>query len=426
MRQILWFRRDLRIHDNAILAKAKDEVLPIFIFDPNILKKLDKDDKRVGFILQSVLKLKEELKSLGLDLAIFHEEPVKVFTRLSVLDFENVLCSIDYDAYAISRDKEIAQILPLKRYVDSFILNPTLHVKADRKPYRVFTPFYKSLQPITSANEFTLYKPNPNLRKVEFEYSFIPTLEELGFSKQKLPEFLKKGAKEHFESFGSRLKEYEEQRDYFAKDTTSNMSVFLRFGLISPKELFNLAKGCEGHDFYIRELFWREFWAYLLFHFPQSEFENFYDLDIPWREDKESFQVWCEGETGIDIVDAAMKCLNQTGLMPNRLRMIVASFLTKNLLIDWREGEAYFAKKLLDYEASSNIGSWQWAASTGADGVPYFRIFNPLTQSEKFDKEGIFIKQYLSRTMAKKPIVSLDFSRKRAIEVFKRAKNANL
>lgn len=377
MREILWFRRDLRISDSAILSKAKDEVLPIFIFDTDILDKLEKNDRRVDFIYQSVLKLKKKLQSIGLDLAIFHDTPKQVFTKLQAIGFDRVLCSIDYDAYAMARDIEINKIIPTTRYSDSFILNPLLHLKKDGTPYKVFTPFFNSLEELTSSSEIEEFQRNIKLKKIDFDYNLVPTLSELGFETQKLPDFLYQEPREVFDKFALKMQDYKKDRDYFYKDATSNLSVFLRFGLISPKELFNLARKVEGSSFFIREIFWREFYAYLLFHFPDSEFENFIDIKIPWKDDEESFEAWCKGETGVEIVDASMKYLNKTGLMPNRLRMIVASFLTKNLLIDWRKGEAYFAKKLLDYEASSNIGSWQWAASTGADAAPYFRIFNP-------------------------------------------------
>lgn len=421
MRQILWFRRDLRIEDSIILSKAKDEVLPIFIFDTNILQDLPRDDKRVCFIYKSVLELKQKLQSIGLDLAIFHATPKEVFTKLKEQNFESVLCSGDYDSYAIARDKQIAEIFPMKRYGDSFILNPSLHVKADGKPYKVFTPFYKSLEPLTSSLFIKEYERNKSLKKVPFEYEKIPTLKEIGFDTQSLPKFLEQPVFKVWESFTCKVFEYEKQRDFFGVDGTSNMSAFLRFGLISPRQIFNLAKKETDNEIYIKELFWREFYATLLYYFPYSEFENFNKLEIPWRQSSEDFEAWCEGKTGIDIVDAAMQCLNETGLMPNRLRMIVSSFLTKNLLIDWKKGEEYFAKKLLDYEASSNIGSWQWAASTGADSVPYFRIFNPLLQAQKFDPQEIFIKKYL-KVKTKEPIVSLQSSRLRAIETFKKAK----
>ncbi len=445
MKQILWFRRDLRVEDNAILANAKDEVLPIFIFDKNILENLPSDDKRVTFIYDAVLKLKLQLKSIGLDLVIFFDYPKNVFQNLKKLGFDEILCSTDFDDYAKKRDLEIESIIPLKRYLDSFILNPNEHLKADRSPYKVFTSFYKSLNILISSNIIEEYKRNKNLKKISFDYENIASLEQLGFKKQKLAPFLYKNSKELFEDFLLKLDTYQEDRDFFYKDATSNISVHLRFGLVSPRQVFNYFREFENSEFFIRELFWREFYNYILFHFPKSEFENFNKIDINWNDNKDDFKKWCKGETGVPIIDAAMKRLNETGLMHNRLRMIVALFLTKNLFIDWKKGEKYFALKLLDYEASSNIGSWQWTASTGVDAAPYFRVFNPYSQSLKFDKDAAFIKSVLrdlkdvdSRLFHiengvqtnlfvsyPKSIVDISLSRKRAIEKFKEAKNAS-
>ncbi len=448
MKQILWFRRDLRIEDNAILSNAVDEVLPIFIFDTNILCGLDKNDKRVTFIYKSVLELKEKLQKINLDLAIFYDEPINVFKKLQKYGFDEVLCSVDFDSYAKQRDNEIENIIPIKRYIDSFILNPNDHLKKDNTPYKVFTPFYKSLHMITQSQKIEEYTNNINLQKIEYDYSYIPSLNALGFNGQDLPDFLSKNAFEVLYEFQSKIDTYQEDRDYFYKDASSKISVHLRFGLISPKQVFNYFKALDTTDseFFIRELFWSEFYNYILFHFPQSESENFNGIKIQWNENEEDFQNWCEGTTGVPIIDAAMIHFNNTGLMHNRLRMVVASFLTKNLFVDWKKGEKYFAKKLLDYEASSNIGSWQWSASTGADASPYFRIFNPYIQSKKFDKDGIFIKSVIQEFANidaklfhiengvqsnifvdyKKSIVDIKLSRQRAIEKFKRAKNESI
>ena len=445
MRQILWFRRDLRITDSALLSKAKDEVMPIFIFDTDILNSLDKNDKRVTFIYNSVKQLKEDLKSIGLNLAVFYGKPKEIFLRLKNLGFDEVLCSCDFDKYAISRDKEIEQIIALKRYSDSFIIRPWEALKKDNTPYKVFTPFYKSLEFLWSSDSLLLHERNKNLKLFVFDYESFPSLESMGFEKQELPRFLNQSADKLIDNFSLNIEDYETNRDYFYKSANSSLGVHLRFGLISPKELFNKIKKLnkKNSEMYIRQLFWREFYNYILFHFPNSQDENFNAIEVSWNENEEDFQRWCEGNTGVPIVDAAMRYFNQTGLMHNRLRMIVASFLTKNLLIDWRKGEKYFASKLLDYEASSNIGSWQWAASTGADAVPYFRIFNPYLQSAKFDKDAIFIKRVIpelkdvdSKLIHKegalssnllidyiKPMVSISLSRNRAIEIFKRAKN---
>ncbi|MCT7650358.1 DNA photolyase family protein [Aliarcobacter butzleri] len=445
MKQILWFRRDLRIIDNEILANAKGEVLPIFIFDKNILQNLPKDDKRVTFIYKSVYKLKEDLKSIGLDLAIFFDTPKNVFTKLKKENFDEILVSVDFDNYAKKRDEEVEKIIPLRRFLDSYLIDPKIILKSDQKPYKVFTPFYNCLEPLHQSNHIEEFKISTNIKEINFDYDFFPTLEDLGFIEQKLPDFLYKSADELITIFSKKIDNYQENRDFFHLDASSNLSVHLRFGLISAKMVFNKIKKLQAPkkeiDFFIRELIWREFYNYILFHFPKSQFENLNGIEVNWNENEEDFKKWCEGNTGVPIIDASMKHLNNTGLMHNRLRMIVASYLVKNLLIDWKKGEKYFALKLLDYEASSNIGSWQWAASTGVDAVPYFRVFNPYLQSKKFDSEAIFIKSVLKDLKDiptkqihtensvqenifldyPKQIVGINYSRDRAILEFKRA-----
>lgn len=440
MKQILWFRRDLRVEDSAILHYAKGEVLPLFIFDKNILTKLDINDKRVTFIYQSVLSLKKQLQKIGLDLAIFYGEPIEIFQTLQTkYNFDEVLCSCDFDSYAITRDKEIESILPMQRYYDSYLIHPNDGLKSDNTPYKVFTPFYKALYPLWSCNKIEEYSISKVCIKFQFDYSYIPNLKVIGFEKQILPKFLEKSADRLLDEFIPKLNDYQKVRDYFYINGTSNLAIYLRFGLISPRQIFNKIKPYPNSEFFIRELFWREFYNYILYHYPKSESENFNGKDIKWNENKENFKAWCDGDTGVPIIDASMRYLNETGLMHNRIRMITASFLTKNLFLPWNWGEEYFASKLLDYDASSNIGSWQWGASTGADSVPYFRVFNPYTQSAKFDKDGIFIKSILKDLKDIEPkllhkengvqsnlfinypkaIVDIKLSRKKAIESFK-------
>ncbi len=440
MKQILWFRRDLRGRDNAVLSGAKGEVLPIFIFDRNILDKLPPEDKRVSFIYNSVLKLKQQLQTQGLDLAVFYDYPVNVFMKLKG-GYDEVLCSCDFDDYAVNRDKDIESLLPMKRFYDSYLLHPDEGLKEDGTPYRVFTPFYNNLEYLWGSESLELYGTNRELKLSPFDYEAFPLLTSMGFISKELPSFLAKDPFALLEEFKGKLKDYKINRDYFYKDATSKLSVHLRFGLISPREVFNELGKLEDSQFFIRELFWREFYNYILHHFPKSEFENFNGKVIKWNRDKEHFKAWCEGKTGVPVIDAAMRHLNETGTMHNRLRMITASFLTKNLFLPWQWGESYFAQKLLDYEASSNIGSWQWGASTGADSVPYFRVFNPYIQSEKFDKKGLFIKSVLKeledadpRLLHKPngvqsnifidyplPIVDIKSSREEAIKRFKGA-----
>ena len=448
MKQILWFRRDLRLDDNKILANAENEVLPIFIFDKNILEKLQKDDRRVTFIYDAVLNLKKTLQNIGLDLYVFYDEPKEVFKKLKALNFDEVLCSCDFDSYSKKRDEEIEKILPMKRFYDSFLLHPKEALKKDGTPYKVFTPFYKSLSWFWETSKLEESKINLNLKLIPFENSLNPTLDEMGFKRVLLNKFFLQTPKQRLDSFEQKLDTYSQNRDIFYKDGTSNLGLDLRFGTLSPRMIFNRYKKSNHSNIeaFIRQLFWREFFNYILYHFPKSENSNWNNIEIPWSQNEEDFEAWCKGETGVPIVDAAMIHFNKTGMMHNRLRMIVASFLTKNLLIDWKRGEQYFASKLLDYEACSNIGSWQWASSTGADAAPYFRVFNPYSQSAKFDKEGIFIKSVipslkdvdskllhiegaLSEGLFSKyipPIVDIKLSRQKAIDTFKRAKNENL
>lgn len=396
-KQILWFRRDLRVEDSAILAHASSEILPIFIFDKNILEPLPKNDVRVTFIYESVKKLKEKLQEIGLDLEVFYGEPKEIFIKLleQYPCFSEVLCSCDFDSYAIQRDKEIESLLVMKRYYDSFLTHPSDTVKSDGSAYKVFTAFYKNLIPLWDSDTIQVHKCSVDLKLAEYDFGDMPSLESFGFISQTLPNHLQKSAKDILTEFIPKIINYEKSRDFFASDDTSNLATHLRFGLISPKQVFNFVKKYPKSDVFIRQLFWREFYNSVLYHFPSSETENFNGKKLTWNENKKYFEAWCEGKTGVPIIDAAMQHLNKTGMMHNRLRMIVASFLTKNLFLPWQWGEKYFALKLLDYEACSNIGSWQWSASTGADSVPYFRVFNPYTQSEKFDKEAIFIKSIL-------------------------------
>ncbi len=444
MKEILWFRRDLRVRDSALLAYAKGEVLPIFIFDSNILKKLPKEDRRVSFIFYWVEELKRELCAMGLDLAIFYGDPVEIFKSLKKQKFSRVLCSVDYDSYALERDKKIDKIIPMMPLNDAWLIDPAQALKSDGTPYKVFTPFYKSLKPLWNAHTIEEYQPSTYLRKASFNYENTISVESMGFKWMHLEPFLYQSPFELLDAFKPKLATYQENRDYFYLDATSNIATHLRFGVVSPREVFNYLRPLPQSQFYIRELFWREFYNTILYRFPQSQTRNFNALTIAWESNEEHFEAWCEGRTGVPIVDAAMRHLNQTGFIHNRLRMVVASYLTKNLLLDWRKGEAYFAAKLMDYEACSNIGSWQWAASTGADAVPYFRVFNPYTQSLKFDKDCLFIKRLLPQlevlpnalihkeyglkewamfigdypTM---PIVDTKSSRLRAIERFKKS-----
>lgn len=451
---VLWFRRDLRVSDNPLLSQfSSSEVLPLFIFDTNILSKLDADDKRVAFIFESVLRLRGELRKIGLDLAIFFGEPNDVFRTLAQnITIEEILASTDNDWYAKQRDLKIASRYNLKTFSDSFLINASMGLKKDGTPYKVFTPFYNAILPfveLLAENRYEVKKAklvnytfgyilDKNLTKLEI------SLKSIGFKTTDISHVpFKENPKELLQSYKDSLSRYKQTRDDISIET-SGIGIHLRFGTLGIREVFRELFGYsrEGIDTkeYIRELIWREFYNKLLIHFPKSQFENFYPLDIEWDNNQEKFSHWCDGTTGIPIVDASMRKLNTTGYMHNRLRMIVSSFLTKNLHINWTFGEQYFAKKLLDYEVSSNVGSWQWASSTGADSVPYFRIFNPYLQTKKFDKNGDFITQWVEEyrmiapaklydeaylfengdSFYKKPIVNYKDSAKRWLEIVNR------
>ncbi|MEF3191970.1 MAG: DNA photolyase family protein [Campylobacterales bacterium] len=402
MRQLLWFRRDLRIEDSAILAHAQGEVLPLFIFDPALLVGLDPKDRRVGFIWSALTHLKEKLQLIGLDLALFYAPPVEVFKRLAREGFDEILASCDYDRYAIERDSAVERILPLRRFYDSYLFRFDEIVKSDHTPYRIYTPYAKQALKWLHDERFIPQKP-AKVRLVPFDYASLHLFEH-GAWKQ-LPRELEaigfqasiewSDPQAQWESFvASNLSAYATKRDYPALGATSSMGVHLRFGTISVKTMAKKALE-QGAKLFVGELLWRDFFAQLLYHFPRSEEENFQPLKIPWENNEEVFRRWCEGQTGWPIVDAGMRQLMATGWMHNRVRMVVASVLTKYLLVDWRWGEAFFAKHLIDYDAASNVGNWQWAAGTGADAQPFFRTFNPWLQAAKFDPEGYYIKQWV-------------------------------
>lgn len=403
MRRILWFRRDLRVHDNPLLSLG-GEVLPIFIFDTNILQRLDTDDRRVSFIFSHVLELKKELKSKGLDLKLFFAEPIEVFTSLSKLDFDEVAASGDYDSYARQRDLEISHILPFNYLYDTYIFKPEEVLKADHSPYLVFTPFYnkaKTLFTKAHLQEFhfaqqklypTDYKGILSLRKGE-NTILKTTLDAIGFNTVSIETKKPQSLLKDFD-----LSHYKKGREIPALHGTSGLGLHLRFGTLSIREVLRFLSrqkksGLETEAFF-RQLVFRDFYAYLLYHFPRIEEEN-YKYSFHGIADEKKYKAFCEARTGVPIVDAGINELLQTGTMHNRVRMICASFFTKDLLLPWQWGESFFAKYLLDYDAASNILSWQWSAGTGIDPQPYFRIFNPYLQSKKYDKNATYIKKWL-------------------------------
>lgn len=423
---IFWFRRDLRLTDNAGLyhaLKGGNPVQPIFIFDSEILDKLeDKDDARVEFIHQTLQTINDELKEQGSSLLVLHGKPKDIWKKL-IKDYEigKVYTNHDYEPYAIKRDEEIGRLLDsngieFNTYKDQVIFEKDEVVKGDGKPYTVYTPYSNTW--LTRLNEF-YEKPYPTEKYFDNFHKNsrhkFPALKEIGFEPSGIdfpPRIIKR----------SIIKKYNTTRDYPAIDGTSHLSLHLRFGTVSIRKLIQEAE--KLNKTWMKELIWREFFMMILYHFPYSAERNFRsDYDgIKWRNNKKEFELWCEGKTGYPIVDAGMRELNNTGYMHNRVRMIVASFLTKHLLIDWRWGEKYFARKLLDYEMSSNVGNWQWAAGTGCDSAPYFRVFSPELQTKKFDSKGEYIRKWVPEINGldyPQPIVEHKFARERALAAYK-------
>jgi len=390
MRRILWFRRDLRVEDNPLLS-LKGEVFPIFIFDTNILSKLSVDDRRVSIIFHCVKELKVKLQKLGLDLKIFYGEPQDIFQSFNLSSFDEVVASRDYDTYAKERDRAISQLLHFRYLNDTYLFKPQEIMKKDGSPYLVFTPFYKASllhleqKPIIEQHKRVKQKLYP------YKYENDVSLESMGFTKQSFSTLFDS---RKVETFFEGIEAYTLKRDYLDKEFTSGLSVALRFGLISIRELYRRANNLQDGEAFIRQLIFRDFYAYLLFHFDTLALHN-YKGRFNGVQDKEKFGQFCKGKTGVPIVDAGIRELLESGKMHNRVRMVVASFFTKDLLLPWQWGEQFFAKHLLDYDSASNILSWQWSAGTGIDPQPYFRVFNPYLQSKKFDKDAKYIKKYL-------------------------------
>ncbi len=416
---IFWFRRDLRLRDNTALNQSirkNLKVLPIFIFDDEILKELPDDDPRVNFIYHNLNRIDQTLKKHHSSLLCLKGKPIRIWKELiKKFEIKNVFVNKDYEPYARDRDHNIQKLLE-KNGISFFSLkDQVIHeendvLKNDNKPYTIFTPFKKKWLELYEQDQ---YSSELNYDHFYREIRPFPSLDQLGIKKSHIK----------VQDFDlSKIDEYEKSRDYPHTDQTSYLSPHLRFGTVSIREVLSKLKP-ENHVFQ-SELIWREFFMQILYHFPHVVTENFkpkYNA-IKWLNDPTDFQKWCQGKTGYPLVDAGMRQLNETGYMHNRVRMITAGFLCKHLLIDWRLGEAYFAKKLLDYELSSNNGNWQWAAGTGCDAAPYFRIFNPIEQQKKFDKNKIYIKKWLpeyNSDQYPQPIIDHKFARKRALETYK-------
>lgn len=427
---IMWFRRDLRIDDNAALYHALKQgkpVIPVFIFDKNILDQLeDKADRRVQFIHAALSEMQDALLKLGSSLQVFYGYPKNVFNELiSKYTIEKVFTNRDYEPYAIDRDKEIFELLAkgnvsFHTYKDHVIFERNEVMKDDGSPYTVFSPYSRKWK--ATLTEFFL-KPYPTRKYFAAFFkqteTRIPSLREIGFEKTQ-DVFPAKQLREDI------ILKYKTTRDFPGlADGTSRLGVHLRFGTISIRELVTTAQSIN--ETFVNELIWREFYQMILWHFPQvgqgKAFKPEYEK-VQFRNDEKEFELWCKGETGYPLVDAGMRELHATGFMHNRVRMVAASFLTKHLLIDWRWGEAYFAQKLLDFDLASNNGGWQWAAGSGCDAAPYFRIFNPTLQMQKFDKAFDYVKKWVPEFQEfsyAKPIVNHEEARKRAIDLYSKA-----
>ena len=425
---LFWFRRDLRIEDNCGLFHAlngKNKVLPIFIFDKEILKKLPKQDARLEMILISLNNIDLAMKAKRCSVGRFLGAPKTIFPELiKKWRVEKVICNEDYEPYATNRDAEIRQLLEkegvvFEMYKDQVIFAKDEIVKKDGSPYKVYTPFSRKWLERFEENPLKTYPSETLLGNLTLNESLPKiNLADLGFDKSTIVE-----PKYSFDN--KVIDEYEETRNFPSLDSTSRLGSYLRFGIVSVRALVQKAASRSNHIF-LKELIWREFFMQILWHFPHTSHKSFkpqYDK-IEWLNNPVDFEKWCKGDTGYPLVDAGMRQLNQTGFMHNRVRMLVGSFLCKHLLIDWRWGEAYFAEKLLDYEMSSNVGNWQWVAGCGVDAAPYFRIFNPSEQVKKFDKELRYIQKWVPNFQEidyPNPMVDHKKARERCLMVYKTA-----
>ena len=422
---VFWFRRDLRLEDNVGLFHALNSgtsVLPIFIFDESILSQLPKDDARVTFIHQQLEKIQQQLSTFGKSLALFHGKPQEVFSKLvSENKIQAVFTNHDYEPYARKRDLELFQLfkehnIEFKTSKDQVIFEKSEVVKDDGTPYVVYTPYSNKWLDRFNKSQLISYKSEELLHNIaQHNFPFL-SLEDIGFTNSNIKVT-------PFDISTNLIDNYEATRNFPAQNKTSYLGIYLRFGAVSIRKMVSTAIQSKNNTF-LKELIWREFFMQILWHFPHTSNSSFrpkYDA-IQWDNNEDLFKKWCEGKTGYPFVDAGMRELNATGHMHNRVRMIVASFLCKHLLIDWRWGETYFATKLLDYEQASNVGNWQWACGSGVDAAPYFRIFNPTEQIKKFDKDLIYIKKWipeLNTPNYPNPIVDHKEAREKCLRVYK-------
>ena len=422
---IFWFRRDLRLEDNVGLFHALNSdtsVLPIFIFDESILSQLPKDDARVTFIHHQLEKIQQQLSTIGKSIALFHGKPQEVFSKLiSENKIQAVFTNHDYEPYARKRDLELFHLfkehnIEFKTSKDQVIFEKSEVVKDDGTPYVVYTPYSNKWLDRFNKSQLLFYKSEELLHNIaQHNYPFL-SLEDIGFT----PSNIKITP---FDISTNLIDNYEATRNFPAQNKTSYLGIYLRFGAVSIRKMVSTAIQSKNNTF-LKELIWREFFMQILWHFPHTSNSSFrpkYDA-IQWENNEDLFKKWCDGKTGYPFVDAGMRELNATGHMHNRVRMIVASFLCKHLLIDWRWGETYFATKLLDYEQASNVGNWQWACGSGVDAAPYFRIFNPSEQIKKFDKDLIYIKKWIPELNTPdypNPIVDHKEAREKCLRVYK-------
>ena len=430
---LFWFRRDLRLYDNCGLYNAlrdNNEVLPIFIFDKTILDKLqDKKDRRVDFIHQALENINIDLQKLGSTLSVYYGEPSEIFGQIiKEKNIKNVYANHDYEPYAIERDTNVKIFLEsngieFKTFKDQCVFEKNEVVKDDGMPYTVFTPYSKKWKKNLKTENYQPFLTESYFQNFSKQTSNkIIDLQLLGFEKTDM--ILNK----NITVSNLLLDKYKAHRDFPAINGTSKLSVYLRFGVVSIREL--VSKSITVSEAWLNELIWRDFYMMILFQFPHvvnSAFKKQYDK-IVWSNNEDYFGNWCKGQTGFPIVDAGMRELNATGFMHNRVRMIVSSFLVKDLLIDWRWGEAYFAQKLNDFDLSANNGGWQWAAGCGCDAAPYFRVFNPTEQQKKFDPKFEYIKKWIPEFGTSKyslPIVDHAKARLTVISLYKKVLSEN-
>lgn len=420
---VFWFRRDLRLEDNVGLfhaLKSDFPVFPMFIFDTEILRRREeKKDRRVDYIHQALSSIHSELNQIGANLHTLIGKPLEVFDSISSeFDIQGIFCNRDYEPEAITRDTEIynffkARDIPFKAYKDQVIFDRNDILKSDGTPYSVYTPYSKQWRTKLTEKDIQTF-PISFSNILPEKTAEIYSLKDIGFEKTDIVFHTPKLDAQIIDT-------YHKHRDFPAKQGTTKLGIALRFGTISIRKC--VAFALVHNQTWLSELIWREFFMQILYHYPKVvrfSFKEKYD-HINWRNNEGEFKLWCEGKTGYPLVDAGMRQLNETGYMHNRVRMVVASFLCKHLLIDWRWGEAYFAKNLNDYDLSANNGNWQWAAGSGCDAAPYFRVFNPQLQTEKFDKDLKYIRKWIPELYSPKypdPMVDHKFARGRALVVY--------